>query len=212
MVAVGHRVLGRRHEALDAVGARVGLAEVDELEGSRRHGSHTDVEADASPLLNHLALTREIDPRDLSDAPLGVRQAARVAVDDGVVGDPVAERVVALAVLCVLAGALLGFVCALALFGPGFSRRRGARLDRARTDPPAARLVGQLLELVGGFVDRLQVSLVLHLLAGRCEIGVPALGQPAPRELDGAHVEGRVQLQQEKGLLDVEDLGHDVQA
>jgi hypothetical protein len=38
---------------------------------------------------------------------------------------------------------------------------------------------------------------------------VPALGHPAAGELDAALVEGGLELQEEDGLLDVEDLGHE---
>jgi ADP-ribose pyrophosphatase YjhB (NUDIX family) len=50
---------------------------------------------------------------------------------------------------------------------------------------------------------------VLHLAPGRRDVGVPALRHPAPRELHGALVERRLELQEEDGLLDVEDLRHE---
>ena len=50
---------------------------------------------------------------------------------------------------------------------------------------------------------------MLHLAPGRGDVGVPALRHPAARELDRALVERRLELQEEDGLLDVEDLGHE---
>ena len=50
---------------------------------------------------------------------------------------------------------------------------------------------------------------MLHLAPGRRDVGVPALRHPAARELDRALVERRLELQEEDGLLDVEDLGHE---
>ena len=74
---------------------------------------------------------------------------------------------------------------------------------------PAARLLGEALELVGGLVDRLQVALVLELAPGRRDVGMPALRHPAARELDVALVERRLDLQEQDGLLDVQHLRHD---
>ena len=54
-----------------------------------------------------------------------------------------------------------------------------------------------------------RVPLVLELLAGRRDVGMPPLGLPAPRELDVALVERRVDLQEEHGLFDVQHLRHD---
>ena len=51
---------------------------------------------------------------------------------------------------------------------------------------------------------------MLELLAGRRDVGVPALGHPPPRELHVALVERRLELQQEQLLLDIQDRrGHD---
>ena len=50
---------------------------------------------------------------------------------------------------------------------------------------------------------------MLHLAPGRGDVGVPALRHLAARELDRALVERRLELQEEDGLLDVEDLGHE---
>ena len=77
-----------------------------------------------------------------------------------------------------------------------------------RDDLAAARVLGQALELVGRLVDRLEVALVLVLAPGRRDVGVPALRHPAARELDGALVERRLQLEEQHGLLDVQELGH----
>jgi hypothetical protein len=52
------------------------------------------------------------------------------------------------------------------------------------------------------------VALVLELLAGRSEIGMPLLGEAPPGELDVALVERRLDLQEEHRLLDVHDSGH----
>ena len=127
VVALGHRVLGGGHEALHALGARVGLGEVDELQRAGRHRPHAGRELDARPLLDVVAVAGEVDARDRADAPLRVAQAARVAVDDRVVGDARAERVVLGLVGGVLAGALLGLVGAAALLGARFAGGRGAR-------------------------------------------------------------------------------------
>jgi hypothetical protein len=40
---------------------------------------------------------------------------------------------------------------------------------------------------------------------------MPALGHPPARELDRALIERRFELQQEQGLLNVEDARHDLQ-
>src|SRR3712207_8545654 len=48
----------------------------------------------AGPLLDVVARAREVDPRDRAHAPLGVADAARVAVHDRVVAHPRPERVV----------------------------------------------------------------------------------------------------------------------
>ena len=208
-VALGERVLGGGHEALDALGARVGLGEVDELQRARRHRAHADLEGDARPLLDVVVVAGEVDAVDAADAPLGIGEAARVAVHDRVVGDARGERVVLLAVGGVLAGALLGLVGALALLGARLARRGGGDLDGVAADLAAARVLGQALELVGRLVDRLEVALVLVLAPGRRDVGVPALRHPAPRELHGALVERRLQLEEQDRLLDVQELRHE---
>ena len=50
---------------------------------------------------------------------------------------------------------------------------------------------------------------MLVLTPGRGDVGMPALRHLAARELDRALVEGRLELQQQNGLLDVEDGWHD---
>ena len=149
-------------------------------------------------------------PLTLPDAPLGIGQAARVAVHDRVVGHARAERVVLLrGRRSLLALALLLLVGARALLGAALAGGGGADLDGVARDPPAAGLLGERLELVGGLVDRLQMALVLELLAGRRDVGMPALGHAPARELHVALVERRLELQEQDGLLDVEDLRHD---
>ena len=104
------------------------------------------------------------------------------------------------------AGALLGLVGAAALLGARLARGRGADLDRVARHAPAARALGQAIELVGRLVDRLEVALVLVLAPGRGEVGMPDLREPPARELDLALVEGRLELQQQERLLDVQHL------
>jgi len=72
----------------------------------------------------------------------------------------------------------------------------------------AARLLGELLQLVGRLVDRLQMALVFELLPGRSDVRVPLLGHAPPRELDVALVERRLDLKEQHGLLDIQHLGH----
>ena len=57
-VALRERVLGGGHEALHALGAGVGRAEVDELERVGGHGAHARLEAHARPLLDVVAARR----------------------------------------------------------------------------------------------------------------------------------------------------------
>ena len=52
------------------------------------------------------------------------------------------------------------------------------------------------------------MALVLELLAGRRDVGMPDLRLLAPGELDLALVERRLELQQQERLFDVEDLRH----
>ena len=191
VVALGHRVLGGGHEALDALGARIGLAEVDELQRPGGHRAHAGLEAHARPLLDVVAVAREVDPAHRADAPLGVGQAARVAVHDRVIGHARAERVVDGAVAGCGAGALLGLVGAPSLLLARGACGRRADLDGVARDPPAARGLGDPLELVGGLVDRLQVALVRDLLAGRREVRMPDLGLAAAGQLDVALLERR---------------------
>ncbi len=151
----------------------------------------------------------EVDAVDAADAPLGIRQAARVAVHDRVVGHARAERVVLRAVGVGVALALLLLVRALTLLGAALARRGRADLHGVARDLAAARVLGQLLELVGGLVDRLQVALVLELPPGRRDVWMPHLGEPAPRELDVALVERRLDLKEQDRLLDVQHLCHE---
>jgi hypothetical protein len=105
--------------------------------------------------------------------------------------------------------ALLFGVSASAFLRASLARRCGAHLDRAGGDLAAARLLRELLQLVGRLVHRLQVALVLELPARRGDIGVPALGLAPARKLDRALVERRIDLQEEDGLLDVQHVRHD---
>jgi hypothetical protein len=52
------------------------------------------------------------------------------------------------------------------------------------------------------------VALVLELLARRRDVGMPDLRHAPARELDLALVEGRLELQQEERLLDVQHTWH----
>ena len=209
VVALGDRVLGGGEEALHAVGARVGLGEVDELQRARRHGAHAGRELHARPLLDVVAAAGEVDAGHAADAPLRIGHAARVAVHDRVVGHLAAERVVRPAVGLLRALALGLLVGAPALLGARRARRRRVDLDGVARDLPAARALGQALELVGRLVDRLEVALVLELLAGRGDVRVPDLRHPPPRHLDLALVEGRRDLQQQERLFEVEHVGHE---
>ena len=126
------------------------------------------------------------------------------------VGHPRAERVVLRGVLLGLRGGAL-----LLLVGPARPPRRApARAAAAltltalrETVPPREPSASEL-ELVGRLVDRLQVALVLELLAGRRDVGVPHLRHAPARELDLALVERRLELQEEQRLLDVQHLRH----
>src|SRR3954462_10879163 len=91
-------MLSRGHEALNTVRRRVGLREVNELQRAGRHRADANRERDPRPLLHVIAVAREVDAADRADAPLGIGQAAGVAVDDRVVGDAGAEGVVLLTV------------------------------------------------------------------------------------------------------------------
>ena len=126
------------------------------------------------------------------------------------IGHARAERVVLLALRGRRARALLGFISALAglLADLAHRVRRGARCVTG--DLAAARTLGEALELVGHVVDRLQVALVLVLLAGWRNVGVPALGHAPARELHVAHIEGRLQLQKRHRLLEIEHRCHEL--
>ena len=106
------------------------------------------------------------------------------------------------------AGALLLLVGAAARLLAGPARGGGGDLDRVAADAAAAGGLRQLLELVGGLVDRLQVALVLVLAARRRDVRMPALGHPAASELDVPLVERRLELQQEHRLFEIEDPWH----
>ncbi len=171
-------------------------------------------ELDARPLLHLLpgcnGIGGEVDAGDGADAPLGVGEAAGVAVDDRVVGHAAAERVVFGAVFGHRSRPLFGLVGAPARLLALTARGGGADFDGVRRDFAAARALCQALELVGGLVDRLEVALVLELASLRGHVRVPALGHAPTRKLHVALCERRLQLQQEQMLLDVEDGGgHD---
>ena len=127
---------------------------------------------------------------------------------DRVVGDARAERVV----LGPIGGrgltALLLLVGAAASLLAGSARGGGRRPHGVAADAASAGLLGELLELVGGLIDRLEMALMLVLSAGRSDVGVPALGHPAARELDFTGVERRLELQQEHRLFNIEDPRH----
>ncbi len=127
------------------------------------------------------------------------------------VGYAGAERVVARAVLRGAARPLLGLVGAPAGLRARCARGRGGHLHGVAAHTAAPALLGEPLELVGCSVDRLQVTLVLGLLAARRDVRVPALGHPPPRQLDAPLVEWRLQLQEEQRLLEIEDrnVGHE---
>ena len=207
-VALGQRVLSGGHEPLHPVGGGVGRREVDELERAGRDGPDADGELHPGPLLDVVPVAREVDAGHAPHAPFRIGRAARVAVDDRVVGDPRAERIVLLALLGRGRCALLGLVRAPAFLLAGLARRGRRDLDGVAADPPTARLLGELLELVGRLVDRLQVALMLVLAPGRRDVRMPALCHPSARELDGALIERRLDLQQEHRLLNVEDPRH----
>jgi hypothetical protein len=76
---------------------------------------------------------------------------------------------------------------------------RGGKVSRnAVKVSAAAKALRQGLELVGGLVDRLQVALVLELLARRRDVRVPDLRHAAARELHVALVERRLELEKEQ--------------
>jgi hypothetical protein len=126
-----------------------------------------------------------------------------------VVGHARAEGIVLLLLRVLGSLALLLRVGAGAFLGAPLAGGRGGDLDRVPGDLAAARVLGDRGELVRGLVDRLQVALVLVLLAGRGDVRMPALRHPPAGELDVALVERRLQLQEEHGLFDVQHLRHD---
>ncbi|MCW3023482.1 MAG: UDP-N-acetylmuramate dehydrogenase [Conexibacter sp.] len=129
-------------------------------------------------------------------------------MDDRVVGDARAERVVLLRLLGVRPARLLLLVVAAPGLGARGAGGGGADLDGVARDAAAARALGEALELVGGLVDGLEVALVLELLAGWGQVRMPHLGLLAAGQLDVALLEGRLELQEEQRLFDVEDLRH----
>ena len=130
-------------------------------------------------------------------------------MDDGVIGDAGTKRIVLSSMLGARPGSLLGLVGPAAVFLARLTRRRGRRPNRSGADASAARGLGELLELVGRLVDRLKVALVLRAPPGRRDVRVPALGHPAPGELNRSLVKRRLELEQKKRLFDIEHLGHD---
>jgi ATP-binding cassette ChvD family protein len=128
-------------------------------------------------------------------------------MDDRMVGHSAREGVVLGALMRLRAGALLCFVRSPAGLLALLARGGGARADGVGRHAAAARPFGQPLQLVGRLVDRLQVALVLELAPLRGEVRVPALGHSPPGELHIALVKGRLQLEQEQVLLDIEDRG-----
>ncbi len=107
-----------------------------------------------------------------------------------------------------LGGTLLRLVVAPPLLGAGASSRLPGDLHGVRRHLPAARLLGERLEVVGGLVDRLQVALVLVLLADRGEVGVPALGHRAARGLHIFLAERGREFEEQHELFDVHHRGH----
>ncbi len=125
------------------------------------------------------------------------------------VGDARAERVVLLLLGRLGPLALLLGVVARALLGAALARGGGGDLHRVLGDALTARFLGELLELVGGLVDRLQVALMLELAAGRSDVRMPLLGQTTACELDVALVERWFDLEKENRLFDVQHLRHE---
>ncbi len=98
------------------------------------------------------------------------------------------------------------------------ARRRMAKVWHPDIAPPGKqyeherhlKAINEALELVGRLVDRLEVTLVLELLARWGDVGKPDLRLPAPRELHLTLVEGGLELQEQERLLDVEDAWHGI--
>ena len=95
-------------------------------------------------------------------------------------------------------GPLFGFVGPAALLFARLPGRRGRDADGVTAYPSATKRFGQPLELVGGFVDRLKVALMLVLPSGRSDVRMPLLGHPAPGQLHVPLIERRLELQEEK--------------
>ena len=109
-----------------------------------------------------------------------------------------------------LARTLLCFIGAPAGLFARLARRCRTHLHGIARDLPAARGFRDAHKMIGGLVYRLQVALVLELLARRRDIRVPTLGHPAAGELDIALVKRRDELKEEEVLLDVQNgYGHD---
>ncbi len=77
-------------------------------------------------------------PLTVPDAPLGIGHAARVAVNDGVIGDPGAEGIVLGPVLRGRPRPLLGLVGAASGLLTRLASRGGRGTHGARGDPAAA--------------------------------------------------------------------------
>jgi acetyl esterase len=208
-IALRKRMLGGGHEPLHPICGRVGIREVDELKRSSRHCPDADREQHSSPLLDVVLFTGEVDPADRSDAPFRVRHAARVAVHDRLIWNTRAEWIVPGAILGCGPGSLLGFVGPPPGLGPRPARRRGGHLDSIARDSAPARGLGERLELVRRFVDRLEMALVLVLASGRGDIRMPALCHPAARELNITRIERRFEFEEQERLLEIQDTRHD---
>src|SRR6185436_20175927 len=98
-----------------------------------------------------------VDAVDAPDAPLGVGEAARVAMHDRVVGHARTEWIVLLLLRVLGPLALFLGVRAGALLGAPLARGGRSDLDRVLRDLAAARLLGDRGELVGRLVDGLEV-------------------------------------------------------
>src|SRR5207248_4807576 len=118
-------------------GGRIGLGEVHEVQRARRNRTDSDREVDAGPLLDLLALAGEVDPSYGPHTPLRVGDASGVPVDDRVVGNARAKRVVPGAVVLGGAGALLGLVGTSAGLLARLPRGSRRRADGVCGDAPA---------------------------------------------------------------------------
>ena len=120
---------------------------------------------------------------------------------DRLIGNARAERIVLGAILVRGAGSLLGFIGPPAGLGSGLARRGGGDLHSITRDPAPPRGLSQHLELVGRFVDRLEMALMLVLASRRGDIRMPALCHSAAGELNIARIEGRFELEEQERLL-----------